>query len=99
MSAYQKILVPTDLSDFSTDALRYASLLHDWLDSRITLLHADETHFPIDVLDTPLGYYLEEMPQSKVKLQERLKQFALEQLGSTCDIVIVQDNAVRAITQ
>ena len=57
---YERILVPTDMSDFADQAIRYASLLRRQLGSRITLLYADETYFPVDVLEIPLGYYLEQ---------------------------------------
>jgi nucleotide-binding universal stress UspA family protein len=99
MSDYQRILVPTDMSDFSVEAVRYASLLQGWLGSRVTLLYADETHFPIDVLDTPLGYYLDEAPQEKAELQERLRRFAVDHMRGADEVLIVQDTPARAIVR
>ena len=40
---YERILVPTDMSDFANQAIRYASLLRERLGSRITL-HAPENN-------------------------------------------------------
>ena len=96
--SYERILVPTDMSDFANQAIRYASLLHDRLGSRITLLYADETYFPVDVLEVPLGYYLEQAPETKAKLQEKLREHANEHLPhAQVETIVVQDAPARAI--
>jgi nucleotide-binding universal stress UspA family protein len=95
---YERILVPTDMSDFANQAIRYAALLHERLGSRITLLYADETYFPADVLEIPLGYYLEQAPETKAKLQEKLQEYATAQLpGAQVETMVVQDAPARAI--
>lgn len=97
---YDRILVPTDMSDFSSQAIRYAALLRERFGSTITLLYADETYFPMDVLETPLGYYLEQAPATKVKLQERLAQFARQHFPDTpVETSVMQDVPARAILQ
>lgn len=97
---YDRILVPTDMSDFSSQAIRYAALLRERFGSKITLLYADETYFPMDVLESPLGYYLEQAPATKVKLQERLAQFAQQYFpAAAVDTCVVQDVPARAIVQ
>lgn len=95
---YGRILVPTDMSDFANQAIRYAALLHERLGSRITLLYADESYFPADVLEIPLGYYLEQAPESKAKLQEKLREYATVQMpGARIETLVVQDSPARAI--
>lgn len=95
---YERILVPTDMSEFAAQAIRYAALLRDRLGSRITLLYADETFLPVDVLEIPLGYYLEQAPETKAKLQEKLRAYAAEHLGGgPVETMVVQDAPARAI--
>lgn len=97
---YERILVPTDMSDFANQAIRYAALLHEHLGSRITLMYADETYFPADVLEVPLGYYLDHAPETKAKLQEKLREYANEQIPhAQVETLVVQDAPARAIVQ
>ncbi len=95
---YERILVPTDMSEFANQAIRYAALLRDRLASQITLLYADEAYLPVDVLEVPLGYYLEQAPATKAKLQEKLREYAKEHLpGANVETMIVEDAPARAI--
>jgi nucleotide-binding universal stress UspA family protein len=95
---YERILVPTDLSDFGNFAVRYASMFSERLGSRITLLYADETYFPIDALEMPLGYYLENATETKAKLQEKLREYADRHFkGGRVEATVVADAPARAI--
>lgn len=97
---YGRILVPTDMSDFATQAIRYAAVLQQRLGATITLLYADETFFPVDVLEIPLGYYLQKEPETRARLEEKLRQYAAEHLpGAVVDTVVVEDAPARAIVQ
>jgi len=97
---YQRILIPTDLSDFANQAIRYASLLRDRLRSQIMLMYADERYLPLDALEVPLGYYLEQAPESKRKLQEKLREYANEHLpGMNVETLVVNDAPARAIVR
>jgi nucleotide-binding universal stress UspA family protein len=97
---YERILVPTDMSDFAAQAIRYAAMLREKLGSKLTLLYADETYFPVDVLEIPLGYYLEQAPETKSRLEERLRAYASESLpGVDVDTRVLQDAPARAIVQ
>ena len=99
--AYERILVPTDMSELASVALRYAALFRDRLGSRISLLYADETWLPVDVFEMPLGYYLEHAPQAKAKLQQKLREYIAEVLPGSNNIEtqVVQDSPSRAIVQ
>lgn len=97
---YERLLVPTDMSDFGTQAIRYAALFRERLASRITLLYADETYLPMDMLEVPLGFYLERAPEMKSKLQQKLRAYANEHLpGAAVETMVAQDAPARAIVQ
>ena len=55
MSIYERILVPTDLSDFGDLALRYAALFATRLGSQLTLLHAADLSFTTSTSGTKAG--------------------------------------------
>ncbi|HVS33269.1 MAG TPA: universal stress protein [Thermoanaerobaculia bacterium] len=94
---YDRILVPTDLSDFATLALRYAAEFRERLGSAITLLYADEISMPYDMLEAPIGYYLENAPLTRERLQARFDDYAHAHLGGTYETSVVQDSPSRAI--
>lgn len=97
---YERILVPTDMSEFANIALRYAALFHERLGSRLTFLYADETYLPLDVLEAPIGYYLETAPETKAKMQEKLRAFADEHVpGAHVETLVVADTPARAIVR
>ena len=97
---YERILVPTDMSDFGNLAIRYAAMFSERLGSRITLLYANESYFPIDALELPLGYYVENATETKMKLQEKLRTYANSNLaGVIIETTVVDDAPARAIVQ
>ena len=94
---YDRILVPTDMSDFAKVALRYAVLFQEKLGSSLTLMFADEFYFPVDLLELPMGYYLENAPDTKKKLTEQLRDYVKANVPLGADAFIVQDAPARAI--
>lgn len=97
---YDRILVPTDMSEFANEAIRYAALLQERMGSRITLLYADETYLPVDILEMPLAWYLEQAPQTRERLLDKLREYAKDRLpGSAVETVVTQDAPARAITR
>ncbi|MFZ2491309.1 MAG: universal stress protein [Thermoanaerobaculia bacterium] len=96
--SYDRILVPTDMSEFADLTIRYAAAIQQQLGSKVTLLYADETFFPVDVLEIPLGYYLENSPETKARIEQRLRDYAEQHLpGIPCETVVAQDAPARAI--
>jgi len=93
----RRILVPTDLSDFAALALRYAAMIRERAGSQLTLLYADETYLPVDLLEAPLGFYLESAPKSREKLQAKFDEYAKAQIGGKFETIVVQDSPARAI--
>jgi nucleotide-binding universal stress UspA family protein len=96
---FDRILIPTDMSDFARLALRYGALFRERLGSALTLLYADEFYFPVDLLEVPMGYYLENAPETRIKLEKRLREHVEETIGGQgVDAKIVQDAPARGIT-
>ena len=93
-----RILVPTDMSDFSKLALRFASLFQEKLGSKLTLLYADELAFPVDFGAVPVGWYFENEPQSKERLIEKVRAFARDSVGAA-DVIVMQDTPAHAIVE
>lgn len=59
-----QILVPTDLTDSCTPALRYGAMLRDRLAASLTVLYADEPGYPVNMPDMPLAVH-ERPPKEK----------------------------------
>lgn len=96
---YERILVPTDMSEFATLALRYAAAFRERAGSALTLLYADEVVFPADLLEAPIGRYLEQAPADRWKLQERLREYGKAGIGGSFETLILTQTPVRAILE
>ena len=94
---YDRVLVPTDMSEFAKLAVRYAVLFQERLGAALTLMYADEFYFPVDLLELPMGYYLENAPETKKKLSEQLRDYAKAGIPMGAEALIVQDAPARAI--
>jgi len=100
MKAFERILVPTDMSEFAELAMDYALLFREKLGSRLTLLYADEVRLPIEFLEYPLGYYLENAPDAKLRIQEKLRDFAIRKApAGGIEAIVVDDSPARAIIE
>ncbi|HUP48392.1 MAG TPA: universal stress protein [Thermoanaerobaculia bacterium] len=51
----ERILVPTDLSEFSVAALKYAAMLRGPLRAAMTVVYADEPGYPTSMPDLPMA--------------------------------------------
>lgn len=94
---YDRILVPTDMSEFAKLAVRYAALFQERLGSALTIMYADEFYFPVDLLELPMGYYLENAPETKEKLAEQLSAYTKTTVPHGAETIIVQDAPARAV--
>jgi len=95
--AYERILVPTDLSEFDNLAIRYALLFHQRLGSKITMLHAEEVSW-LDA-EHPVGYYFDNPNEAKEELRTRLIEFAHRTTPESARVatIFVDDAPERAI--
>lgn len=93
-----RILVPTDTSEFSNLALRYALLFQRQLGSQISLLYAEEFSFLFSA-EYPIGYYFENVPEVKKHAAELLRKYAKEQVPDASHVttMVVDDTPARAI--
>jgi nucleotide-binding universal stress UspA family protein len=96
----QRILVPSDMSDFSKSAAAWAAMFQRRLGSRITLLFANEPYVPFDILEGPAAYLLQSQPEVRLRMIDDLKKFASEcfpEDGPAIETVIVDSDPARAI--
>ena len=96
----QRILVSTDLSDFSKAAAAWAAMFHRCLGSRVTLLYANQPYVPVDILGGPTAYALQTHPEFRQSISEGLSAFATEcfpDFVSSVDTLLVDDAPAHAI--
>ncbi|HYM61573.1 MAG TPA: universal stress protein [Thermoanaerobaculia bacterium] len=85
----KRILVPTDLSDSSRIAIKYARLLAGRLSSSLTLLYADPILYPIDVMGVS-SFYVGSTPEQLTSLETEVRAYAAAVLeGTDFDVVVV----------
>jgi nucleotide-binding universal stress UspA family protein len=76
----RRILLPTDLSDFSKAAAAWALMFHRRFGSEITLLFANQPYIPMDIMGGPAAYSPQNEPDYRHGIAEELRKFAAESL-------------------
>jgi len=71
-----RILAPTDLSDSSVPALRYARLLADRFLAKLTVMYADPLVYPFDVVGPAGGFYLDPTAEHQAEMRLRVEEQA-----------------------
>ena len=89
-----RILVPTDLSDFSGLAVKYGALFSRRLGSKLTLLFVDEAFVPLDIQAMPMVYSFDTDPAFKERMEQQARLYAP---GVAVDTKILTDAPSRAI--
>jgi nucleotide-binding universal stress UspA family protein len=94
----ERILIPTDMSDFATLALDYGLLIQKKLGSEITLLYAEEFAFLLTA-EYPLGYYFDNSTAAKNHAHELLRNYAKRLVPEMAHVrtLVVDDSPARAI--
>jgi len=94
-SPIQRILVPTDLSEFSDLALDYALLFQKKLGAQITLLYAEE----FTLLTSGEYYYADDAAHMKKRASRLLHEYITKHVPSTSPVatMLVDDIPGRAI--
>jgi nucleotide-binding universal stress UspA family protein len=98
----QRILVPTDLSDFAGRALGWAALFQRRLGARLTLLYANEPWVPFDAIEGPASYLLQNEPELRVRLKKELRDHVERYLpaeGEAADLRIIDAAPAQAILE
>ena len=96
----QRILVPTDLSDFAGQALRWAAMFQRRLGARLTLVYANEPWVPFDIVEGPAAYLLQNEPQFRARLEKELRDHVeryLSDADGTSDTQIIDEAPAQAI--
>jgi len=96
----ERILIPTDMSDFATLALEYGRLFRDRLGAQITLLYAEEFDLLLSA-EYPLGYYFDNVPKAKSHALELLRDYARQEMKDTTGLrmLVLDSSPARAIVQ
>jgi len=100
--ALQRILVPTDLSDFAGNALRWADMLRRRLGAQLTVVYANEPYIPFDAIEGPAAYLLQHQPEFRERLTEELHdhvQRHLPEIGPAAETLIVDRAPAQAILE
>jgi len=101
-SALQRILVPTDLSDFAGTAVRWAGMLQRRVGARLTLLFANEPYIPFDAIEGPAAYMLQRDPEFRERLAAELRKHIerfLPDLGDAAQPAIIDNAPAAAILE
>jgi nucleotide-binding universal stress UspA family protein len=98
----QRILVPTDLSDFAGTALRWAGMLQLRLGARLTIVYANEPYVPFDAIEGPAAYVLQHDPRFRERLTSELHDHVerfLPGLGDAAETKVVDQAPAQAILE
>jgi len=98
--SFQRILVPTDLSDFATTAVRWAAMLESRLGATLTLLYANQPYIPFDVTEGPAAYVLQNAPEFRERLVRDLRGYVtthLPDIAARVETRVVDEAPAKAI--
>lgn len=96
----QRILVPTDLSDFAAGAIRWAAFFQRRLGGRITVLYANQPWVPFDIVEGPAAYVLQTSVEFRDRLTRDLAEWVeryLPDAGDAIETRIVDNAPAQAI--
>lgn len=98
----QRILVPTDLSDFAGNALRWADMLARRVGAHLTVVYANDPYIPFDPIEGPAAYLLQREPRFRERLTEALRDHLrrhLPETGDAAETVIADKAPAEAILE
>jgi len=87
------ILAPTDLSDSSIPALRYARLFADRFRAKLTVVYIDPIVYPVDIAGPVDGLVFSTSPEHQARLRREVEQHAdpvMERRPYEIDVTIGQ---------
>ena len=93
----RQVLAPTDLSDSSVPALRFARLFAEHFAAKLTVVHAEPIVYPVDYLGTE-GVYVTADPEQKERLRGEVEKHAAPAMGGRpYDIEVAVGQPISAI--
>lgn len=87
--ALTNILAPTDLSDASLPALRYARLFADRFSAKLTVLYTEPILYPMEAAGPMDGLYINLTPERTTQLQREVREHAASALAGRPDEIDV----------
>jgi nucleotide-binding universal stress UspA family protein len=92
------ILAPTDLTESSLPALRYARFFADRFSARLTVMHADPIVYSPDMLGAGPGLFVQETPEHHARLRAEVERHATTPMnGKPYEIHVTVGQPVAAI--
>ncbi|MEO8035225.1 MAG: universal stress protein [Acidobacteriota bacterium] len=89
---FERILVPTDMSEVGDLALLYALHFSEKLGSKLTLLYAEEISWL--AAEHPAGYYFANVAEAKLALTKGLHEYAASRLPAKAQVTtLFEDDA------
>ena len=70
------VLAPTDLSDSSIPALRYARVFADRFSAKLTVMYTDPIVYPVDLAGPAGGLYINTTPEHQAQLRREVEPHA-----------------------
>lgn len=94
------ILAPTDLSESSVPALRYARIFADRFTAKLTVMYTDPIVYPVDYLVPMVGSFVAATPEHQQNLRAEVeKQAAFVMDGRPYDIEVTVGQPIPAILE
>jgi nucleotide-binding universal stress UspA family protein len=92
------VLAPTDLSDSSIPALRYARLFADRFSAKLTIMYTDPIVYPVDLAGPAGGLYINTTPEHQAQLRREVEPHAASVMaGLPYDIDVTIGQPIPAI--
>lgn len=96
--AIHNILAPTDLSESSVPALRYARMFADRFAAKLTVMYTDPVVYPADFMGSTGAFFMTPADEHQARLRDEVQQQAAPILdGSAYDIHVTAGQPVPAI--
>jgi len=95
--AISSILAPTDLSESSIPALRYARLFADRFSARLTVMYTDPIVYPVEYIGVADAFSFTATPEQQAALRGAVERHAGPVIGDPYDIEVTVGQPVPAI--
>jgi nucleotide-binding universal stress UspA family protein len=94
------ILAPTDLTEASLPALRYARLLADHFLAKVAVMYSETVVYPLDLMAPMIEFYLDAAPETKERLRSQIEQHAGPAMaGKPFDVEVMVGQPIPAIVR
>ena len=95
--AISSILAPTDLTDSSLPALRYARMFADRFSAKLTVMYTDPIVYPVEYIGVADAFSFAATPEQQAVLKREVEKHAIPVVGPECAIDVTVGQPVPAI--